>query len=170
MAYQLTTEELRRRAEAFLGYRAEETPEAVPDPSADLTLLDCDGPTGSLTLRYDTKPWMANIWGVVHGGVVATLVDTCMGITCGIQCDAITPTVSMTVNYARPVPLDAERTAPRKTICSAGKRPGTPGSNRWKIVGSKKAKKEIFKRACDKLCAVRGRPEPLWPAARPRGL
>ena len=120
MAYQLTTEELRRRAEAFLGYRAEETPEAVPDPSADLTLLDCDGPTGSLTLRYDTKPWMANIWGVVHGGVVATLVDTCMGITCGIQCDAITPTVSMTVNYARPVPLDAEIVVRTRTIrCGA---------------------------------------------------
>ena len=116
MAKPLTTEELRRRALAFLSYRAEGTPSAMPDPSADLTLMDCDGPTGSLTLRYTTKPWMANIWGVVHGGVVATLVDTCMGITCGIQCDAITPTVSMTVNYARPVPLDADILVRTRTI------------------------------------------------------
>lgn len=107
MAVQLTTEELRRRAQAFLDYRARETPRAAPDPSAALTLVDCDGPAGSLVLAYETKPWMANIWGVVHGGVIATLVDTCMGITCGVQCGLITPTVSMTVNYARPVPLDA---------------------------------------------------------------
>ena len=120
MAKPLTTEELRRRALAFLSYRAEGTPGAMPDPSADLTLVDCDGPTGSLTLRYATKPWMANIWGVVHGGVVATLVDTCMGITCGIQCDAITPTVSMTVNYARPVPLDATIVVRTRTVrCGA---------------------------------------------------
>ena len=120
MAKPLTTEELRRRAEAFLSYRAEGTPGAMPDPSADLALVDCDGPTGSLTLRYTTKPWMANIWGVVHGGVVATLVDTCMGITCGIQCDVITPTVSMTVNYARPVPLDTPIEVRTRTVrCGA---------------------------------------------------
>ena len=108
MAYQLETQELRRRAQGFLNYRAEGTPNGIPDPSAELTLLDCDGPNGSLVLGYRTKPWMANIWGVVHGGVIATLVDTCMGITCGIQCGVITPTVSMTVNYARPVPLNAK--------------------------------------------------------------
>lgn len=120
MAKPLTTEELRRRALAFLNYRAKNTPEAKPDPSADLTLVDCDGPTGSLTLRYNTKPWMANVWGVVHGGVVATLVDSCMGITCGIQCDVITPTVSMTVNYARPVPLDTPIEVRTRTVrCGA---------------------------------------------------
>lgn len=120
MATQLTTEELRRRALAFLGRRAEREPAGMPDPSADLTLLDCDGPSGSLTLGYDTKPWMANIWGVVHGGVTAALVDTCMGITCGIQCGAITPTVSMTVNYARPVPLDTSIVVRTRTVrCGA---------------------------------------------------
>ena len=60
---------------------------------------------------------MSNIWGVVHGGVTATLVDTCMGITCGVQCGVITPTVSMTVNYARPVPLDARIEVRTRTVC-----------------------------------------------------
>lgn len=120
MATQLTTEELRRRALAFLARRAECTPEGMPDPSADLTLLDCDGPSGSLVLGYETKPWMANVWGVVHGGVVANLVDTCMGITCGVQCGLITPTVSMTVNYARPVPLNASIVVRTRTVrCGA---------------------------------------------------
>ena len=107
MGHQIETQELRRRVERFLGVRAEKSPQGIPDPSADLTLVDCDGAAGSLVLRYETKPWMSNIWGVVHGGVTAALVDSCMGITCGIQCGLITPTISMTVNYARPVPLNA---------------------------------------------------------------
>lgn len=120
MAKQLTTEELRRRALAFLDKRARETPSGMPDPSADLTLIDCDGPSGSLVLGYETKPWMANIWGVVHGGVVAALVDSCMGITCAAQCGLITPTVSMTVNYARPVPLNASLVVRTRTVrCGA---------------------------------------------------
>ena len=120
MTCKLTNEEMRRRAESFLKYRAEGTPSAMPDPSADLTLIDCDGPTGSLVLGYETKPWMANIWGVVHGGVTATLVDTCMGITCGVQCNAITPTISMTVDYARPIPLNTGIVVRTRTIrCGA---------------------------------------------------
>lgn len=120
MATQLTTEELRRRALAFLKRRAEGNPEGMPDPSAALTLIDCDGPTGSLVLGYETKPWMANVWGVVHGGVTAALVDTCMGVTCGIQCGLITPTISITVNYARPVPLNASIVVRTRTVrCGA---------------------------------------------------
>ena len=106
MAHQLTTQELRRRTLAFLQRRARETPAGMPDPSADLTLLDCDGPSGSLTLGY--------------GGVTAALVDSCMGITCGIQCGLITPTISMTINYARPVPLDASIVVRTRTVrCGA---------------------------------------------------
>ena len=120
MAHQLTTQELRRRTLAFLQLRAREIPAGMPDPSADLTLLDCDGLSGSLTLGYATKPWMANVWGVVHGGVAAALVDSCMGITCGIQCGLITPTISMTINYARPVPLDASIVVRTRTVrCGA---------------------------------------------------
>ena len=116
MPCQLTPEELRRRAEKLLRHRAGEDPSAMPDPSAALSITDCDGPSGSLTFAYETKPWMANVWGVVHGGVVATLVDTCMGITCGVQCGMITPTISMTVNYARPVPLNAALAARTRTV------------------------------------------------------
>ena len=120
MAQIIETQELRRRVLSILKRRVEINPQGVPDPSADLTLIDCDGPTGSLTLRYQTRPWMANIWGVVHGGVTANLVDTCMGITCSVQCGVITPTISMTVNYARPVPLDAEVIVRTRTVrCGA---------------------------------------------------
>ena len=120
MTHSIETQELRRRVLSILRRRVRANPQGVPDPSADLTLIDCDGPTGSLTLSYQTRPWMANIWGVVHGGVTANLVDTCMGITCAAQCGVITPTISMTVNYARPVPLDTEVTVRTRTIrCGA---------------------------------------------------
>jgi len=43
-----------------------------------------------------------------------------MGITCGIQCGLITPTISMTINYARPVPLDASIVVRTRTVrCGA---------------------------------------------------
>lgn len=120
MARQIETQEMRRRVEGFLALRREKTPSGFPDPSADLTLLDCDGPGGSLLFGYHTKPWMANVWGSVHGGVTACLVDTCMGITCAVQCGVITPTITMTVNYARPVPLDIALEVRTRTVrCGA---------------------------------------------------
>ena len=120
MTQRIETWELRRRVQSILKLRRLENPRGVPDPSADLTLTDCDGPAGSLMLSYQTKPWMANVWGVVHGGVIANLVDTCMGVTCAAQCGVITPTISMTVNYARPVPLDAEVIVRTRTVrCGA---------------------------------------------------
>ena len=120
MAQTIETEELRRRVQSILKHRTDATPQGMPDPSADLTLIDCDGPAGSLTLRYQTKPWMANIWGVVHGGVTANLVDTSMGIACAAQCGVITPTISLTVNYARPVPLNAQVVVRIRTVrCGA---------------------------------------------------
>lgn len=120
MSHQIETQELRRRVRLIMEQRVQKNPRGMPDPSADLTLIDCDGPTGSLVLSYRTQPWMANIWGVVHGGVLANLVDTCMGITCTVQCGVITPTISMTVNYARPVPLDAEVMVRTRTVrCGA---------------------------------------------------
>ena len=120
MAQTIETPELRRRVESILKRRRAVNPQGIPDPSADLTLTDCDGPAGTLVLRYQTKPWMANIWGVVHGGVTANLVDTSMGIACAAQCGVITPTISLTVNYARPVPLEAEVTVRIRTVrCGA---------------------------------------------------
>lgn len=70
-------------------------------------LVCCDGADGSLVLAFHTQPWMSNPMGVLHGGLSAAMVDTAMGITCGCQRGQPTPTISMTLNYARPVPLNA---------------------------------------------------------------
>ena len=70
---------------------------------------------------------MCNPLGIVHGGVTAALVDTCMGITCAAQSGGMpTPTITMTVNYARPVPLDAELRVRTRTV-----RVGTASGQMW---------------------------------------
>ena len=71
-------------------------------------LVACDGPGHSLTFRFHTYPWMTNPGGVTHGGIIAALFDNAMGMTCTTLYQAMTPTITLTVNYARPVPLERD--------------------------------------------------------------
>ena len=109
--------ELYQKAEEFIRLRALTGARAWPRFGQDVVLVEEDGPDGSLLFACRTDASMANPLGIVHGGVTASLVDTCMGVTCAAQCgEAPTPTVTMTVNYARPVPLDAELRARVRTV------------------------------------------------------
>lgn len=100
---------LYQNAEKFIRLRALSGARAWPRFGRDVALVDQDGPDGCLVFACHTDASMSNPLGIVHGGVTASLVDTCMGITCAAQCgEAPTPTITMTVNYARPVPLDAD--------------------------------------------------------------
>ena len=108
----MTYEELYRSAEKFITRRVNSPARAWPRFGKDITLVDGDGPAGSLLFSCHTDASMSNPLGIVHGGVTASLVDTCMA-----QCErAATPTVSMTLNYARPVPLDAEVRVRARTV------------------------------------------------------
>lgn len=69
-------------------------------------LHDCDGSNLTVELDYDTKSWMSNPMGVVHGGILASMLDTSMGLTCHGIYRTHTPTISMNIHYARPVPLE----------------------------------------------------------------
>lgn len=106
----LSHEELYRLAEHFIRRRMESPARAWPMFGRDVALVEePDGPAGSLLFSCRTDSSMSNPMGIVHGGVTASLVDTCMGVTCTAQSGgAPTPTITMTVNYARPVPLNAD--------------------------------------------------------------
>ena len=109
--------ELRHLAAQFIDLRIHSCAQAWPILGRDVSMLDEDGPAGSLLYACRTDAAMANPMGIVHGGVTASLVDTCMGVTCAAQCGgAATPTITMTVNYALPVPLDAEIRVRTRTI------------------------------------------------------
>lgn len=117
MTEMMSNEELRRSAAQFIRLRAQSPAGAWPVFGRDMELVEEDGPAGSLLFASHTNPSMANPLGIVHGGVTASLVDTCMGVTCAAQCGhAPTPTVTMTINYARPVPLDTEIRVRTRTV------------------------------------------------------
>ena len=109
--------DLRQCARQSIALRLQSPAQAWPRFGRDPTLVDEDGPDGSLLFACHTDPSMSNPLGIVHGGITASLLDTCMGVTCSAQCGrAATPTVTMTVNYVRPVPRDAELRVRTRTV------------------------------------------------------
>jgi len=117
MTETMSNGELRSRAAQFIALRAQSPARAWPRFGQDCALIEEDGPKGSLLFSCRTDDSMSNPMGIVHGGITAALVDTCMGITCAAQSGgAPTPTVTLTVNYARPVPLDAEVRVRTRTV------------------------------------------------------
>lgn len=104
-----SNEELRRNAAKFINLRTRSPARAWPRFGRDITLVEEDGPAGTLLFACHTDDSMSNPMSIVHGGVTASLVDSCMGIVCAAQSGGLpTPTITMTVNYARPVPLNAD--------------------------------------------------------------
>ncbi len=118
MAKPISNEELRRNAAEFIHLRTKSPARAWPRFGRDITLAaEEGGPAGTLLFSCRTDESMSNPMGIVHGGITASLVDTCMGVPCAAQCGgAPTPTITMTVNYARPVPLDANIWVRTRTV------------------------------------------------------
>lgn len=113
----MTHKELRQSASKFIALRSNSPARAWPRFGKDIALVEEDGPAGSLLFACHTDESMSNPLGIVHGGITAALVDTCMGVTCAAQCGGVpTPTITMTVNYARPVPLDVDVLVRARTI------------------------------------------------------
>ena len=106
MRKEITTQQLYELVEKLLA-RRKACPDAnLPNTNLNPRLVGCDGPKLQLELAFDTKPWMTNPRGVVHGGIIAVLLDNSMGTTCSTLCGQVTPTISLNINYARPVPLN----------------------------------------------------------------
>lgn len=68
--------------------------------------ISCDEEKGILTLAFEVEEWELNPNGVMHGGLIATAMDT----TCGMLVRYLSgklgaSTISLNVDYLRPVPL-----------------------------------------------------------------
>lgn len=94
---------MRTLIEAVLEGRLREGQPDAPNLYAFPTVEDCDQARRTLTLRYRTYPWMENHLHILHGGVTAMIMDNSMGLAALGLCGRITPTVSMSLNYCRPV-------------------------------------------------------------------
>ena len=71
-------------------------------------LHSCDDQAQELTLRFPLQDWQVNGLGTLHGGMLSTMLDLAMSMA--VYCfsrQTIPPTISMTVNYLRTVPMGA---------------------------------------------------------------
>ncbi len=110
MSQLMSGEELYQQTKIIAAHRFMSPAQAWPKLDRDVTVVrEEDGPAGSLLFSCHMDQSMVNPMGIVHGGITASLVDTCMGITCSAQRESMAcPTISMTVNYARPVPPNVD--------------------------------------------------------------
>lgn len=107
MPGKMTTRELEDSLDRFLTDRCKGIDPAVPNLRFCPIPESCDGPARHVVFRVHTYPWMANPMNVTHGGIIASILDSSMGILCGTLYGLMTPTITMTTNYCHPVPLDA---------------------------------------------------------------
>lgn len=64
----------------------------------------CDYDKKSFVIAYETENWMKNPGGIVHGGIIATMLDNAMGTMARTWTGAlVNPTISMDVSYSRPI-------------------------------------------------------------------
>ena len=86
----------------------------------------CSEQERELTLRFPLLDWEVNGLGTLHGGMLNTMLDLAMSMA--VYCfsrRSIPPTVSMTANYLRPVPMDGGFVLIKARLTSLGKRNAT---------------------------------------------
>ena len=99
-----------------------------PVAVADLLgMHPADVGVGRVAFVADAKPSFANPMGTVHGGIVATLLDSALG--CAVQTTldegVAYTTISLEVKYLRAIPLDAGELRAEATVVHAGRRQAT---------------------------------------------
>ncbi len=89
------------------------------------SLESCNGEEMELVLRYPLSDWQVNGLGTLHGGITCTMMDLTMSMA--VYCfsrQTIPPTISMSINYLRPVPME-EAVLIRARVTSLGRRNAT---------------------------------------------
>lgn len=88
-------------------------------------LEGCSDEEQELTLRFPLQDWQVNGLGTLHGGMISTMMDLTMSMA--VYCfsrQSIPPTITMTVNYLRPVPMESAVWI-KARVTSLGKRNAT---------------------------------------------
>src|SRR6202035_5660621 len=82
---------------------------------------------GRVVFACDPAEWMYNPIGSVHGGIAATLLDSCMGcaIHSTLPAGGGHGTRHLQNRYARGVPVDSGRILAEGTVVHAGRRLAT---------------------------------------------
>ncbi|MEQ8746361.1 PaaI family thioesterase [Pyruvatibacter sp.] len=72
-----------------------------------LEVIDCDVDAGTVELAFEATENLCNLWGGIHGGMVAAMMDDILAIAVGLKLEwgQISPTLEMKVSMlsvARP--------------------------------------------------------------------
>lgn len=75
--------------------------------------LECDATKGHVKMAYQASDQLCNLWGGIHGGMVAAIMDDILALAFGLTIDwgQITPTLELKTTFlqaARPGRLLAE--------------------------------------------------------------
>lgn len=117
----LTTEAWLREELVFIN----ETMAATLNGRLKAELASCDDARQEITLKFPLQQWQVNGLGTLHGGMINTMMDLVMSMA--VYCfsrQTIPPTISMTANYLRPVPME-EYVLIKANLTSLGKRNAT---------------------------------------------
>ena len=68
--------------------------------------IECDPVAMTQTYAYPAQVWEQNPDGVLHGGIITTMLDTTIGALTHIITGKLTPTISLNTSYLRPAPGD----------------------------------------------------------------
>ena len=71
---------------------------------AGRNVIDFDYDLQTITIEFACEEWMQNAAGYVHGGIQAVCADQTTGCLAAVLCDSFAATVSLSMNYLRPVP------------------------------------------------------------------
>ena len=69
----------------------------------DLKLLDGSREEMWAEIGFEAKEWSRNPYGGVHGGVIASIIDTSMGLTCATYSNKYVSTTDLSVSYLKPM-------------------------------------------------------------------
>ncbi len=93
----------------------------MPDTAAnamDFQLLDYNAEQAEFTFSCKTHSWMRNLQDILHGGFCAMIMDQAMGfVAYSIKPgEGISPTISLQVNYHRPLIPDKDVLVKTKVV------------------------------------------------------
>ena len=79
---------------------------------------------GRVVFTFEASEQFANPFGTVHGGILATVLDSAMGMAAlaAAPDGATTTTLSLEIKYLRPVATDAGRLRAEGVVVHAGRR------------------------------------------------
>lgn len=69
-------------------------------------VIDVDEEKMCSVLGFPCMEWEQNPNGVIHGGIMATMMDTAIGLTTIVVTETLTPTINLQISYLRPCPAD----------------------------------------------------------------